>query len=190
MSDRIKTKIGEELYNQIIQKGIKSNEFDLVDGWIPKQRFDEKNKEVKLLNEKIEQYTAKGVELDKLLKDNTDLKSQYETLNTKYLEEISCKDKEILNITKSSKVESKLKDAGAKFSDLLMTKIDLEKLTLDNGNLIGLDEVVTDLKSKYSDLFKTEVTNSTTQPSINNPINPISSAPSDFNFEDFAKTLI
>jgi len=189
MSDRIKTKIGEELYNQIIEKGIKPAEFDLVDGWIPKQRFDEKNKEVKLLNEKIEQYTAKGVELDKLLKDNTDLKSQYETLNTKYLEEISCKDKEILNITKSSKVESKLKDAGAKFSDLLMPKIDMDKLTLDNGNLIGLDEVVTDLKSKYSDLFTTEVTNSTTQPSITTN-NAINSAPADFNFEDFAKTLI
>jgi hypothetical protein len=65
----------------------------------------------------------------------------------------------------------------------------MEKLTLDNGNLIGLDEVVTDLKSKYSDLFTTEVTNSTTQPSITTN-NSVNSVPTDFDFEDFAKTLI
>ena len=42
MSEAIKKLLGDELYNQVLEKsGLKSSEFDLLKNYIPKSRFNE-----------------------------------------------------------------------------------------------------------------------------------------------------
>lgn len=196
MSDRLKEKLGEDLYKQVLEKGIKASEIDLVDGWIPKQRFDDKIKENKILSDKIKDFEKKDLEVEKLLKDNKDLKKSFDDLNASTKVELENKDKQISNITKISKAENKLRSEGAKYPDLLMSKLNLDSLTIDGENLIGLDDAVKKLKDDFSDMFITKETNSNTPP------NPSGTPPNtenigndgfpegDFDWKGFADKLV
>jgi Phage minor structural protein GP20 len=163
MSERLKQKIGEELYNKLIETGLKANEIDLLDGWIPKSRLNEEISKRKTLEEKIVTYESKGVEIDKLLKDNEELKNQYSTLNEKYKSDLEMKDTEIVNISKRTKIEKALFESGAMHADLLMSKINLDDLKIDGENIIGLTDKIAGLKTNYKELFKETTTNSNTE---------------------------
>jgi hypothetical protein len=162
MSDRVKEKIGEDLYKQLLEKGLKSNEFDLLDGWIPKKRLNEEIEKRKGVEGQIETYKQKDIEVEKLLKDNKDITEKYTALNTTYSKDLSNKDAEIENITKKYKVEKVLMENGAMHSDLLLTKVNLGDLKIDGDNIIGLNDQITALKTNYADLFKSQTANSTT----------------------------
>jgi predicted nuclease with TOPRIM domain len=164
MSERIKKIIGEELYNQIITAGLKANEFDLLDGFIPKARFNEVNDKYKTANEKITSYEDKLKETEKLISSNDELKGKYDTLSTKYTEDLSNKDKELINITKRFKLENELLKEGAKYPSLLLKNVDLEKISLDNDNLVGWTDVLKDLKTDYSDMFTIKQTKTKINP--------------------------
>lgn len=157
----------DDLYEQIIKKGIK--ESDLTNGWIPKDRFNEVNKELKLTKEKITGYEEQGKQLQTLLKDNEELKTKYGELETNLKDTLKNKDIEISNIFKSTKVENALIKEGCKHPDLLMSKIDLTKLSMENDNIIGLTDVLTNLKTNYSVMFSTQETNSTNTPKPSTP---------------------
>ena len=60
----------------------------------------------------------------------------------------------VRNLTLDSAIEKALSKAGAKHIDLLSTKIDREKLKVEEGgNVIGLDEQINSYKETYKDLF-------------------------------------
>ena len=60
----------------------------------------------------------------------------------------------VRNLTLDSAIEKALSKAGAKHIDLLSTKIDREKLKIEEGGkVIGLDEQITSYKETYKDLF-------------------------------------
>jgi len=161
MSDRIKNKIGDELYNQILAKGIKAEEFDLInDGsYIPRSRFNELNDNIKIEKEKVTTLETKIGEMSKLVSGNEELKTKYLELDSKYKNEIMIKDKIILNNSKKYLVESALNKEGAKYTDLLLGKIDFEKLTIEGSNILGLSDIVKDLKTNYKELFVEKQTN-------------------------------
>lgn len=163
MSERLKQKIGEELYNKLIETGLKANEIDLLDGWIPKSRLNEELSKRKQLEEKVTTYEAKGLEVDKLLKDNEELKTTYSSLSQKYKTDLEMKDKEIVNISKRTKIEKALFESGAMHSDLLMSKIDLDKLSIEGDNIIGITDQINTLKTSYKELFKETTSNSNTE---------------------------
>lgn len=162
MSDRIKNKIGEELYNQLLTH-LKPNEFDLLDGFIPKSRFNEVNSEVKTLREQVELSKKSVEETKKMLEASEEFKTKYSELENKYNIDMALKDKDISNIQKITKIKDVLKDSGVKHTDLLMHKIDIDSLKLDGDNLVGITDVVAKLKTDYSDLFVTETNKSTTE---------------------------
>jgi hypothetical protein len=163
MSERLKAKLGDELYNQIIAKGIKENEFDLVEGWIPKTRFDEVSKELKITKSKVSSLEEQSSKQGDLVKDNETLKNDFANLKTQYTTDLQNKDKEITNIYKTTKVQNALIKEGSKHPELLMGQIELDKLTLDGENVVGLTDVVTNLKTKYPDYFIVKQTNTTNQ---------------------------
>lgn len=186
MSDRIKAKIGEELYNQIIAAGLKSTDFDLVDGWIPKSRFKEVSDQKKELEGQVNTYKEKSTELDTLLKDNETLKDQYNALNTKYQNDLTAKENEIINISKRTKIEKALMDNGAMHSDLLMSKINLDDLKIDGENIIGLSDKITALKGEYKDLFKEVKTNTNNETKASDEPNK---GQGEVNWDDVLKTF-
>jgi hypothetical protein len=170
MSEKIKNKIGEELYNQVLAKGLKPEDFDLVnDGsWIPKPSFNEVNNKLKATEDKVTTYESQIKDYDELVSTNKELKGNYDSLKEQHTNDLAAKDNEILNVSKRFMIESKLRESGAKHTSLLMKDIDLEKITVENDNLLGFDEVVKNLKTNYEDLFITKQTNSNTSQSNNN----------------------
>jgi hypothetical protein len=170
VSEKIKNKIGEELYNQILAKGLKPEDFDLVnDGsWIPKPRFNEVNNKLKATEDKITTYESQIKDYDKLVSTNKELKGNYDSLKEQHTNDLAAKDKEILNVSKRFMIEKKLGEAGAKHTSLLMKDIDLETITVENDNLLGFDSVIEGLKTNYGDMFVTKQTTNNTSQSNNN----------------------
>ena len=62
------------------------------------------------------------------------------------------------SITKSSKLETKLVALGLEeqYTALVMSQVDLSKLNIQDGKIIGLDDVVNGLKEKYPKMFGEE----------------------------------
>lgn len=164
MSDKVKLKIGDELYTKILEKGLKPDEFDIVnDGsWIPKARFNEVNEAKKLSDEKVTTYEKQLNETKDLLKGSEEFKEKYNALNQKYQTDLAAKDKAIADTSKRYLVEAALMKEGAKHSDLLLGKINLDNLTVEGSNVLGLSDVIKDLKTNYSDLFVEKQTKSNT----------------------------
>jgi hypothetical protein len=156
MSDRIKSKIGEDLYKQVVEKGLKPEEFDLLDGYVPRARLNEVTGNKTALEEKVKTYEKQIEETQALLKDVEGVKENYTKLQEKYQADLQAKDKDIQNIIKVSAIKETLSKEGAKHPDLLLKEIDIDKLTMDGGNVVGISDVVTGLKTTYSDLFKKE----------------------------------
>jgi hypothetical protein len=170
VSEKIKNKIGEELYNQVLAKGLKPEDFDLVnDGsWISKPKFNEVNNKLKATENKITTYESQIKDYDKLVSTNKELKGNYDTLKEQHTNDLAAKDNEILNVSKRFMVESKLRESGAKHTSLLMKDIDLEKITVENDNLLGMDPILEGLKTNYGDMFVTKQTTNNTSQSNNN----------------------
>lgn len=138
------------------------NNFKEVDekGYMPKSRFKEINDKLKASEEKNNTYVEQLDETKKMLEGSEEYKNKYEELNNKYDSDIQAKDKEIINTSKRFLIDQKLRDAGAKHTSLLMNQIDLEKISIENGNLLGFDSELDGLKKDYDDLFVKTNTNS------------------------------
>lgn len=134
MSEKLKALLGEELYNKIEPHLTK-----IYEDHIPKTRFNEVNNQKKEYEKQIGNIEAKEIELQNLLKDNGELKTQYDTLNTKYIEEAKNSKIEIDNISKRFKIENLLKESGAINPDLLISKFDLNNNDF-TSQLAGLKE--------------------------------------------------
>jgi len=180
--------LGEELYSQVMAK-VGDKKIDLLDNYIPKSRFNEVNDKVKALIEKVTSYESQVEETTKLLKGNEEYKEKYSTLMESFKKELETKDKEIANIFKKNAVKEALTSEGGKHVELLMKDIDFEKLTIDGENkVVGLTEIVTNIKTSYSDLFiKTEVASST---NTNTKTNTKNDGTDTNNWESVANSLV
>jgi hypothetical protein len=153
MSERIKLKIGEELYNQILAKGLKSSDFDLLDGFVPRSRLNEVNDKLKLTENSIKTYENKIKETKDLLDKNEEFKQKYESLSEKYEKDLAGKDEAMSNISKKYHVETALLKEGAKHISLLSKEIDFSKLSIEGENVLGLNDTIKGLKKSYPDFF-------------------------------------
>lgn len=162
MSERLQKKIGNELYQKILDLGIKSEDIDLVDeGYIPYARFKEINDKAKAYNEKISLYEKQLNETKSLLASSDEYKNKYSELENKYIADLKAKDNEIINTKKRFLAEDALKKAGAKHTKLLMNQIDLDKISVENESLVGIDTFINEFKNDFSDLFSIKETKST-----------------------------
>ena len=157
MSDRMKAKLGDELYAQIIAKGIKSTEFDLLDGFVPRARLNEQTDKLKATEAKIVSYEKQMVDTKNLIKDSEEFKVKFADMETKFKGDLEGKDKEITNILKKSLVKESLVAAGAKHPDLLLKQVNMDTMTLDSGKLLGMADTLETLKKDYTDLFVEKV---------------------------------
>ena len=74
MSEKLKAKLGEDLYKQVLAKGLKATDIDIVSdgGWIPKARFNEVNDKYKETSGKIDTYQKQLNDTKKLLEGSED----------------------------------------------------------------------------------------------------------------------
>lgn len=154
MSDRVRKIVGEELYKQILTAGLKPEEFDLTKGLVPEAKLNEANNKIDGLNGKVSTYEKQLGETKELLRNSEEYKGKYDEMDAKYKADLQAKDKEIVDTKKRYLVESALTKEGAKHTKLLMSTIDLEKISVDGDNLIGFTDTINELKSgEYADLF-------------------------------------
>lgn len=144
----------------------------LEDLGLTKEQIDsvmaENGKDIETEKEKVTATVAELEDIKNQLKEAnstiTDLKknnADNEALQTKvkeYEDAIKTQkadyEAKVRNLTLDSAIEKALSKAGAKHIDLLSTKIDREKLKIEEGGkVIGLDEQIASYKETYKDLF-------------------------------------
>lgn len=190
MSERLKTKLGQEIYQKILDAGIKPEEVDLVEGWIPRARFNEINEKNKVLEGKVTTYEKQLGETKELLKNSEEYKTKYDDLDTKYKSDLAAKDKEILNTKKRFLGENQLVQAGAKHTKLLMSQIDWDKVSVEGDNLLGFNDYIESFKKDFSDLFSVKETKGTASgKGQTNPTNS-NSNPEDIDWEKAVNNLL
>ncbi len=120
---------------------------------IPKHRFDEVNEEKKELKNQLEERDAQLKELKVKASGNDELTAkitELEKLNKATKEEYEAK---MSVLKKETAIELKLKDEKAKNIKAVKALLDLEKVSLDGDNLVGLDEQLKTLKESDAYLF-------------------------------------
>ena len=192
MSERLKKKIGEELYNKVIAAGIKPEEVDLVEGWIPRTRFNEVNDKVKGYEGKVATYEKQLDDTKKLLAGSEEYKTKYEALDTQYKTDLAAKDKEIVNTKKRFLGENQLVQAGAKHTKLLMSQIDWDKVSVEGDNLLGFNDYIDSFKKDFSDLFSVKETKGTASGKVQTNTNTSgnNSNPEDIDWEAAVNNLL
>lgn len=150
----LKELLGEELFNQVSEK-LGDNKIDIVSNgnWIPKSKFDEVNQEKKELKTQLEQRDNQLKELKIKAIGNEELTTkiaELESLNNQTKEEYETK---IATLRKETSIELYLKDQQARNIKAVKALLDLDKVSIDGDNLIGLEEQLKSLKESDSYLF-------------------------------------
>lgn len=153
----LKEILGQELFDQVKAK-IGDKKIIINDGsYIPKEKFNLINDENKTLKGEIATRDTQLNELKSKAQGNEDLTRQIEeltALNTKTSTEYEAK---IKDIQLNSYIEQALTKHNAKFTDLLISKIDKSKILINDNSVIGLDEQIEGLKTSYKELFGQKV---------------------------------
>lgn len=152
----LKEILGEKLYKEVKvildEKNIKLG--NIGDGsYIPKEKFDNKIEENKLLKEQVEENKKNSKELEKTLKDklSKEHKEEISNLIKEFDNKLEIKDKEIINMNKTEIAKKILTENKAVDPDLLLKAVDLDSVEIDGDNLKNFD--VKELQTKYPKQF-------------------------------------
>ena len=159
---KLKELIGEELFKQLPedkQKEFKSKDFIDNDGsFIPKDRFDQVNEEKKEYKKQLGDRDKQLEDLQGKVKDNEVLTKEIESLkdlNSKTTTEYEGK---IKTIKFNNALDSALKGSKAKNIKAVKALLDLEKISQDGDNLVGLNDQIESIKKEADYLFEKPVT--------------------------------
>ncbi|WP_291563704.1 MULTISPECIES: phage scaffolding protein [unclassified Clostridium] len=168
----LKEILGEELYNQVIQK-VGDNKIDIVSNgnWIPKDKFNALNDQLKTANATIG-------DLKKSNKDNEELQTKVTDYETK----VSEYEKQIQDMQFNYALEGALKGANVRNTKAVKALLNLENVKLDGETLIGINEQIEELKKSDGYLFIEEQS----QPQFSG-VNPVDSAANKIKTEDISK---
>lgn len=158
------------LDEETAKKVLKAYQDSLKDKYIPIERFNEVNEEKKELKTQIEERDTQLKELKVKAAGNEELTNkitELENLNNQTKEEYETK---IAALRKETSIELALKDEKAKNIKAVKALLDLEKVSLDGDNLIGLDEQLKALKEKESYLFGEDTIRGREPNKDNNPV--------------------
>ncbi|MBX7336181.1 phage scaffolding protein [Clostridium chauvoei] len=118
---------------------------------VPKETFNDINGQFKTANTTIADLKKNNVDNETLQKTIKDHESTIKTQKAEY-------EAKVRNLTLDSAIEKALSQAKAKHSDLLASKIDREKLSINkDGEITGLDDQLKGLKDNYKDLFEEKI---------------------------------
>lgn len=151
----LKELLGEELYNQVIEKAGDNKLAIVSDGnWIPKEKFDDKIQEAKDLQEELNNRDEQLEELKKvdpaeLQKTIDDLQEANENQKNEYEEKLQ---QQAFN----HKLENTLANANVRNTTAVKALLDLDIVKLEDDELKGLNEQIESLKESDSYLFESE----------------------------------
>lgn len=149
----LKELLGEELYNKVKEK-LGDKKIMIDDGnFIPKARFDEvneqKNEYKKMVDERdkqLEQLKEKAKGHDELTAKLTELEAQNKQTKEEY-------ESKMAELKKNTAIDLALAKQKAKNVKAVKALLDMEKVSLDGDNIIGLEEQLKALKESDPYLF-------------------------------------
>jgi seryl-tRNA synthetase len=151
----LKELLGEELYNQLMEKlGDKHKVAIISDGnWIPKEKFDNLNEEKKQYKTQVDDLNRQLGELQGKLKDNEDANQTIEDLK----KQIQDKETELASTRKANAVKLEVLKADPNDVADIIPHLKDDAITMgEDGVITGLEEQLKGLKEKKPYLFKTE----------------------------------
>jgi len=141
----------EDLKKQLVDAGVAEDKINGIVDYVMSQNGADLNT-LKSENEQLKSSHSKEVET--LKAQNSELASKVESYKD-YEDLKKFKSDTIANQENSKRIEF-LKAQGCKHPDLIMAKIDFDKVSYDEEKktYVGLDEALKNLKTNYSDLFE------------------------------------
>ncbi|BDR72212.1 hypothetical protein K144316041_09200 [Clostridium tetani] len=136
----------------------KYKDIDLVDSsnYVEKKELDTANETIKQYKKDIAKRDKDLVDLQSKVKDNEELNAEIENLkaaNKKASEDYESK---LNQITFETKLEKKLGEFKPKNLGILKKALDIEKMSLDGDNFLGLEDQIKNLKESDPYLFAEE----------------------------------
>ena len=127
-----------------------------LNGYIKKDKYDEKQKERDELNKQLKERDEQLNNLKKGYGDNEELKQRIAELQ-KTNEETETKfNKQINEFKLNSAIENVANKSGAKNVKALKSLLNFETIIVSDDGVVGLDEQINKLKETESYLFKNE----------------------------------
>ena len=126
----------------------------LYEGYIPKDKFDEKNGEAKKLKEQLEAQTKLVDELKEKGNLSDEYKNQIEKLKAENEEKDKSYKAEIQKMRKDGAIEKALSGAKVREMKAIMPYLDESKILInEDGSVTGLNEQIEAIKKEHSFLF-------------------------------------
>lgn len=155
----LKELLGEELYGQVTEKVGDEHKIAVVsDGsYIPKDKFNDKNDEVKSLKSQLEERDNQLEELSGKVKGNEELENQIELLKEQNKQATEALQKELDQKTFDFNLEKSLLSKKARNPKAVRALLDTEAIKLnEEGKLVGLEEQLSNLQESDPYLFDIE----------------------------------
>jgi hypothetical protein len=155
----IKELLGEDLYLQVAEKlGDKKIMFN--DGnYIPKNKFDEKNEELKLTKGKLDEVQNSLQQLGQTSQEAEQFKNELQKIKQEYDNFKNESETRLTGYKKKQAVEKALykENANPDTIDLLLTQFDYNNIMLDNSdNIVDWQQHITPIKETRKSLFASE----------------------------------
>ncbi len=136
----------------------KYEKIDLVDSgeYVKKSDYDELEKTTKQYRKDIKKRDDDLKDLGEKAKDSEELNKEILRLQSENQKATELHEAELKQIRFDAALEKKLGDFKPKNLEILKKALEMEKISLDGENLLGLDEQITKLKESDSYLFGDE----------------------------------
>lgn len=151
----LKELLGEELYNQVVEKIGTGDHEILVNNkkentYVPKTRLDMVLNQKKLLAEQVDSLEIKIDEMSKDVSNVEALKTQLQTAQ----DDIVKAKEEVKDVKRDAEIRFAIAESGAKKKDLVTKLIVSDKITFkEDGTIEGLKEQIEELKKEAPELF-------------------------------------
>ncbi|SDX89206.1 phage scaffolding protein [Tepidimicrobium xylanilyticum] len=141
------------LDEETAKKILKAYQESIKDQYVPIARFNEVNEEKKELKNQLEERNKQLKELKEKAEGNEELIARITELEELNKQTQKDYEEKIATLKKETAIELKLRDEKAKNIKAVKALLDLEKVSLDGENLIGLEEQLKGLKETDPYLF-------------------------------------
>ena|SRR5699024_1805409 len=165
----LKELLGEELYNQVKEQLGEHEVAVISDGsYIPKDKFNDKINEIKEYKKQLQERDEQMEELSKKAEGHETLQGQIDSLKQANQEATEKYEKQLREQQFNYELDRHLVSHNSRNPKTVKALLDIEEMKItEDGNILGLEEQLNQLKESDSYLFSDSNTENNTTESSN-----------------------
>ena len=145
----------KKLYGEAVtEESLERFKEELGKKFVPKSEFNQRGEELKLLREKISQQETELIDFQDVIREKEAFKLALEESQAEQKALIADYEKREAKERLHGALEQALHKVGARNVTAVKALLNMEEITLENGNLTGLDEQIRILKHENGYLFE------------------------------------